>query len=132
MNLRQSKPYIENPDSDNRNIRELGLESYANNLRRDWSFMYFLFYGQFKSTLSCKTCNKISTTFDMFTNIPLSLPEPSKTILNVIIYRLPNEIKDLLKNEKVVNALKRVESARSDTKRRQSTKANDANEMQGF
>ena len=80
--------------------------------------MYFLFYGQFKSTLSCKTCNKISTTFDMFTNIPLSLPEPSKTILNVIIYRLPNEIKDLLKNEKVLNALKRVESARSDTKRR--------------
>ena len=36
----------------------------------------------------------------MFTNIPLSLPEPSKIILNVIIYRLPNEIKDLIKGDK--------------------------------
>ncbi len=32
---------------------ELGLESWANNLRRDWSFILFIFYGQMKSTLEC-------------------------------------------------------------------------------
>lgn len=95
--MRHEKPYIENPDSDDRKVLELGLESWSNNLRRDWSFIYFMFYGQFKSTLNCKDCNKASTTFDVFTNIPLSLPEPSKVMLNIIVYRLPNELKDILK-----------------------------------
>ncbi len=93
---------------------ELGLESWSNNLRRDWSFIFFLFYGQFKSAVSCKKCNKVSTTFDMFTNIPLSLPEPSKIVLNVIVYRLPNEIKDIMKVDKQPTQLNRVESGRSE------------------
>lgn len=76
LNLRLEKPYVENPDSDDRKIVELGLESWSNSLRRDWSFIFFMFYGQLKSTLNCQKCNKISTTFDIFTNIPLSLPEP--------------------------------------------------------
>ena len=53
INLRKSKPYIENPPSTDRNLVELGLESWGNNLRRDWSFIFFLFYGQMKSTLEC-------------------------------------------------------------------------------
>jgi len=118
LNLRHEKPYIENPDSDKRKIVELGLESWANSLRRDWSFIFFLFYGQFKSTVSCKTCNKISTTFDIFTSIPLSLPEPSKIVLNVIVYRLPNELKDIMKGDKQLplssQQLNRVESAKSE------------------
>jgi hypothetical protein len=38
----------------------------------------------------------MSLTFDNFTSIPLSLPEPSKILINIIIYRLPSELKDLL------------------------------------
>jgi ubiquitin C-terminal hydrolase len=95
-NLRRYKPYIENPDSDQRDLIELGLESWANCLRRDWSFIFFLFYGQMKSTLECLSCNKESTTFDVFTNIPVSLPEPSQLLVNVIIYRLPSKVKLLL------------------------------------
>lgn len=38
----------------------------------------------------------MSITFDNFTSIPLSLPEPSKILINIIVYRLPSEIKDLL------------------------------------
>lgn len=45
LNLRQEKPYFENPDSDNRVSYELGLETWANTLRRDWSFIFFLFFG---------------------------------------------------------------------------------------
>jgi ubiquitin C-terminal hydrolase len=53
LNLRLEKPYMENPDSDNRKIVELGLESWSNSLRRDWSFIFFIFYGQLKSELNC-------------------------------------------------------------------------------
>ena len=118
LNLRQEKPYIENPDSDERKVVELGLEAWSNTLRREWSFVHFLFSGQLKSTLNCQTCNKISTTFDVFSNIPLSLPEPSKVLLNVIIYRLPNEVKDLINNTdgKQVQ-MKRMDSQRSEGER---------------
>lgn len=76
-NLRKFKPYIENPESNDRDLIEVGLEAWSNSLRRDWSFIFFLFYGQMKSTIECLTCNKESTTFEVFTNIPVSLPEPS-------------------------------------------------------
>lgn len=42
------------------------------------------------------TCHKESTTFDVFTNIPVSLPEPSQLLVNVIIHRLPSKVKLLL------------------------------------
>lgn len=96
LNLRQEKPYLENPDSDERDHYELGLETWSNTLRRDWSFIFFMFFGQLKSTLNCQVCDKMSITFDNFTSIPLSLPEPSKILINIIIYRLPSELKDLL------------------------------------
>jgi len=95
-NLRRYKPYIENPDSDQRDLIELGLESWSNSLRRDWSFVFFLFYGQMKSTIECLKCKKESTTFDVFTNIPVSLPEPSMLLVNFIIHRLPSKVKFLL------------------------------------
>jgi len=52
-----------------------------------------MFYGQMKSTLQCLTCKKESTTFDVFTNIPVSLPESLQLHLYVVIYRLPRKIK---------------------------------------
>ena len=75
---------------------ELGLESWSNNLRRDWSFIFFMFYGQMKSTVECLTCKKESTNYEVFTNIPVSLPEPSKLLLNIIVHRLPSKVKSIL------------------------------------
>ena len=77
LNLRMKKPYIQNPESKNRDLNELGLEQWSNSLLRNWSIIYFLFYGQMRSTISCRQCNTASTTFDIFSNVPLSLPEPS-------------------------------------------------------
>ena len=45
LNLRMKKPYIQNPESKNRDLNELGLEQWSNNLLRNWSIIYFLFYG---------------------------------------------------------------------------------------
>lgn len=72
------KPYIQNPESKNRDLNELGLEQWSNSLLRNWSIIYFLFYGQMRSSLTCRHCRTESTTFDIFSNIPLSLPEPSQ------------------------------------------------------
>jgi|TARA_B110000285_G_C15102964_1_gene606114 ubiquitin C-terminal hydrolase len=49
-----------------------------------------------KSTLECLTCKKESTTFDVFTNIPLSLPEPSQLFLNIVVHRLPKKVKYII------------------------------------
>ena len=78
LNLRMKKPYIQNPESKNRDLNELGLEQWSNSLLRNWSIIYFLFYGQMRSSLTCRHCRTESTTFDIFSNIPLSLPEPSQ------------------------------------------------------
>jgi hypothetical protein len=42
INQRKSKPYLQNPESDNRNVIDLALEMYSNELRRDWSFISFM------------------------------------------------------------------------------------------
>ena len=77
LNLRETKPYIANPESKGRKMTDLGIESWSNALQRDWSIFFFLFYGQMRSTLSCRQCNFESITFDVFSNMPVPLPEPS-------------------------------------------------------
>ena len=72
------KPYIQNPESKNRDLNELGLEQWSNSLLRNWSIIYFLFYGQMRSQISCMQCRASSTTYDIFSNVALSLPEPTQ------------------------------------------------------
>lgn len=95
-NLRIKKPYIVNPESDGRDSNELGLETWSNSLRRDWSLIYFMFYGSMRSNLTCKQCRKESMTFDVFSNMPISLPEPKQVSISIIVYRVPNRAKDIL------------------------------------
>jgi len=52
-----------------------------------------------RSTLSCRQCRTESITFDIFSNVPLSLPEPSQTTISVIVQRIPNRVKDILMNK---------------------------------
>jgi ubiquitin C-terminal hydrolase len=54
-----------------------------------------------RSSLTCKTCKLESTTFDTFSHLPISLPEPTQQTLSIIIYRIPNRIKDILNNRTV-------------------------------
>ena len=93
------KPYIENPESKGRDLNQLGLGQWSNALQRNWSMIYFLFYGQMRSSLTCRQCRTKSSTFDIFSNIPLSLPEPSQTTLSILVYRVPNRVKDILNNK---------------------------------
>jgi ubiquitin C-terminal hydrolase len=96
VNLRMKKPYIENPESEDRQVMELGLEYHANSLRRDWSFFFFTFYGLSRSSINCITCNRESITFETFSSISLPLPEPAHTVISIIVHRLPNKVREQL------------------------------------
>ena len=52
LSLRTRKPYVEKPESRPDTLK-VSYEFWCNFLRRDWSFLVFLFYGQIKSTLEC-------------------------------------------------------------------------------
>lgn len=76
----KKKPYIEKPDSTDEMInnpaaiREMAEKVWDITKRRDDSIIADLFTGMYKSTLICPVCQKVSITFDPFTNLTLPLP----------------------------------------------------------
>jgi ubiquitin carboxyl-terminal hydrolase 4/11/15 len=75
-----NKPYKENPDSDDNTFRDpeamkqLG-EVYRSNYRaRNDSVSTDLFNGFYKNTMVCPECDKVSITFDPYSQLTLQLP----------------------------------------------------------
>ena len=91
LNRVLKKPYmelneIEKPD------KEAAEESWGRHLLRNKSIIVDTFQGQYKSTLVCPECNKVSITFDPF--MYLSLPLPIKKTRNIkltLIFLNPNK-----------------------------------------
>ncbi|KAE9585339.1 putative ubiquitinyl hydrolase 1 [Lupinus albus] len=75
LNRVKRKPYHEVKDADGRPDDELAEEYWRNHLARNDSIVVDLCQGQFRSTLVCPMCKKVSITFDPF--MYLSLPLPS-------------------------------------------------------
>ncbi|KAI8942031.1 hypothetical protein NX059_000137 [Plenodomus lindquistii] len=80
LNRVHVKPYRENPDSDDNTfkdpnaIRQLG-ETYRDNHRaRNDSVAMDLFSGFYKNTMVCPECDKVSITFDPYSQLTLQLP----------------------------------------------------------
>lgn len=48
--------------------------------------------GQYKSTLECPKCKKISVTFDPFMSVPLPIPTSFSCFYYFLPYRLSDEI----------------------------------------
>lgn len=78
LNRVKQKPYIEMKDSDGRPDEEVAYECWKNHMARNDSLIVDECQGQYKSTLVCPECGKISITFDPF--MYLSLPLPSTVI----------------------------------------------------
>uniref|UniRef100_A0A7N0VJ31 Ubiquitin carboxyl-terminal hydrolase n=1 Tax=Kalanchoe fedtschenkoi TaxID=63787 RepID=A0A7N0VJ31_KALFE len=78
LNRVKSKPYVEAKDADNRQDEEVADEYWQNHLARNDSIIVDVCQGQYKSTLVCPICKKVSVTFDPF--MYLSLPLPSTTM----------------------------------------------------
>ncbi len=76
LNRVKEKPYIEMKEKqkDESDI-EASERWWRNHLSRENSIIVDLFYGQFKSIITCPECNRISITYDPF--MCLGLPIPS-------------------------------------------------------
>lgn len=77
LNRVKCKPYVEAKDGDGRLDEEVADEYWQNHLARNDSIIVDVCQGQYRSTLVCPVCRKVSITFDPF--MYLSLPLPSTT-----------------------------------------------------
>ena len=84
LNRNKDKPYIEMIDQKESESDAEASERFWNNmLRRDNSIIVDLFYGQYKSTLQCPVCDKISMTYDPF--MCLGVPITSALTADVLV-----------------------------------------------
>lgn len=88
---KNKKPYVETTDSSGKSDEDASLEAWTKHLIRNESIIVDLFHGQYKSTLICSICSKVSITFDPF--MTLSLPIPGKKKQMKFFY-IPYHLKD--------------------------------------
>ncbi|KAK5137913.1 hypothetical protein LTR08_006682 [Meristemomyces frigidus] len=80
LNRIVKKPYIENPDSDDKTVHDpqaiidLGETYRQNHKARNDSVATDLFSGFYKNTMECPVCDKVSITFDPFSSLTVQLP----------------------------------------------------------
>lgn len=120
LNRVKCKPYVEVKDGDDRPDEEVADEYWRNHSARNDSIIVDVCQGQYKSTLVCPFCKKVSVTFDPF--MYLSLPLPSTmmrtmtlTVINTDGSSMPSEytinvpkhgkFEDLIRGLSVVCAL---------------------------
>ncbi|XP_014491293.1 ubiquitin carboxyl-terminal hydrolase 5 [Vigna radiata var. radiata] len=82
LNRVKHKPYIKSRDADGRPDEEVADEYWANHISRNDSIIVDVCQGQYKSTLVCPVCNKVSVTFDpfMYLSLPLQSSTASRTM----------------------------------------------------
>jgi hypothetical protein len=88
LNLVETKPYIEQPDSDDRPDQILADIWWENHLKRDISAIQSIFTGQFKSITTCKHCQYNSARYEPFNMLSVPLPEDSHRSLVVYVFTL--------------------------------------------
>jgi len=74
LNRVRDKPFTETIESENEPDYEVAMKSWQNHLKRNQSVIVDLFHGQFKSQITCPTCNRVSITFDPFNSVSLPIP----------------------------------------------------------
>jgi ubiquitin C-terminal hydrolase len=74
------KPHVDTTDSTGKSDEEASLEAWIKHLIRNESVVVDLFHGQYKSTLVCAICSKVSVTFDPYMTLPLPIPGKKKPL----------------------------------------------------
>lgn len=89
LNRVLKKPFYENNLECNNDSFEstskVALDSWQRFLTRENSLIIDNFYGQFKSKLTCPSCNKVSITFEPFSNFLVPLPNPKQPFIFLVI-----------------------------------------------
>ncbi|KAL6647857.1 hypothetical protein ACP70R_015294 [Stipagrostis hirtigluma subsp. patula] len=86
LNQVKCKPYEEAKDASGRPDQEVADEYWNNHLARNDSVIVDICHGQYKSTLTCPTCNKRSVTFDPFMYLSLPVPSTAKRSMTVTVF----------------------------------------------
>ncbi|KAE8722454.1 Ubiquitin carboxyl-terminal hydrolase 10 [Hibiscus syriacus] len=86
LNRVKQKPYIEMKEADDRPDEEVAAESWKNHKARNDSIIVDVCQGQYKSTLVCPVCSKISITFDPFMYLSLPLPSTIPRTMTVTVF----------------------------------------------
>ncbi|KAH7836981.1 hypothetical protein Vadar_008145 [Vaccinium darrowii] len=86
LNRVKHKPYVKSRDADGRPDEEVADEYWANHISRNDSIIVDVCQGQYKSTLVCPACNKISVTFDPFMYLSLPLQSTTTRIMSVTVF----------------------------------------------
>ncbi|CAN6466306.1 unnamed protein product [Victoria cruziana] len=86
LNRVKRKPYIEMKEADGRPDEEVAEEFWANHKARNDSIIVDICQGQYKSTLVCPVCSKVSVTFDPFMYLSLPLPSTATRSMTVTVF----------------------------------------------
>uniref|UniRef100_A0A7N0U984 Ubiquitin carboxyl-terminal hydrolase n=1 Tax=Kalanchoe fedtschenkoi TaxID=63787 RepID=A0A7N0U984_KALFE len=86
LNRVKQKPYIDAKDYDGRPDKEVAEECWKNHKARNDSIIVDICQGQYKSTLVCPDCGKISITFDPFMYLSLPLPSIVTRTMTVTVF----------------------------------------------
>ncbi|XP_068302642.1 ubiquitin carboxyl-terminal hydrolase 5 isoform X2 [Pyrus communis] len=86
LNRVKHKPYIKSRDADGRPDEEVADEYWANHTARNDSIIVDVCQGQYKSTLVCPVCNKVSVTFDPFMYLSLPLQSTTTRTMTVTVF----------------------------------------------
>ncbi|KAJ3674554.1 hypothetical protein LUZ60_005170 [Juncus effusus] len=86
LNRVREKPYFEAKDSEDRPDADVAEDHWSNHLARNNSVIVDFCQGQYKSTLVCPVCNKVSVTFDPFMYLSLPIPSLSTRSITVSLF----------------------------------------------
>ncbi|XP_043692351.1 ubiquitin carboxyl-terminal hydrolase 5-like [Telopea speciosissima] len=86
LNRVKHKPYIKSRDADGRPDEEVADEYWANHIARNDSIIVDVCQGQYKSTLVCPVCGKVSVTFDPFMYLSLPLQFTVTRTMTVTVF----------------------------------------------
>ncbi|KAL1544548.1 Ubiquitin carboxyl-terminal hydrolase 8 [Salvia divinorum] len=117
LNRVKCKPYVEVKDSDSRPDEQVADEYWTNHLARNDSVIVDVCQGQYRSTLVCPLCRKMSVTFDPFMYLSLPLPSTSMRTMTLTVVKADGTDKPLAytvtvpKNGKLVDLTQALKTA---------------------
>ncbi|CAN8025446.1 unnamed protein product [Ixodes persulcatus] len=92
LNRIHNKPYVESVDSANRPDEVVAEESWSRYKLRNDSIVVDLFQGQYKSTVICPECQKVSINFDPFLYLSVPLPKKQKIFVVHFYHWDPDQV----------------------------------------
>jgi hypothetical protein len=97
LNRCRVKPSTEIPEANGRPDAEVAREAWEVHQKRNNSMILDTFGGQFKSTVKCPDCPRVSVTFDPYMMLSIPLPIVEKTLAITMVFhcerqRLPQKV----------------------------------------